>query len=146
MNQLKNRVQLIGRLGQDPEVKSLDGGKIVARFSLATTETYKNAEGEKVSDTQWHQIVVWGPLCSVVAAYLKKGKEVMVEGKLTHRSWENKEGQKMYQTEVVVRDLLMLDKPDTAPENDSSEAQKATVVSVAAPQAKSQARPAHHPA
>lgn len=114
MNQLKNRVQLIGRLGQDPEVKSLDGGKIVARFSLATTETYKNAEGEKVSDTQWHQIVVWGSLCSVVAAYLKKGKEVMIDGKLSYRSWENKEGQKVYQTEIIVRDLLMLDKPEAA--------------------------------
>jgi single-strand DNA-binding protein len=110
MNQLKNRVQLIGRLGQDPEVKSLDGGKVVARFSLATTETYKDAEGNKVSDTQWHQVVVWGSLCSVVAAYFKKGMEVMIEGKLSYRSYENKEGRKVSQTEVIARDLMMLEK------------------------------------
>ena len=110
MNQLKNRVQLIGRLGQDPEVKSLDGGKVVARFSLATTETYKDAEGAKVSDTQWHQVVVWGSLCSVVATYLKKGMEVMIEGKISYRSYENREGIKVSTTEIVARELLMLDK------------------------------------
>lgn len=111
MNQLKNRVQLIGRLGHDPEVKSLTGGKVVARFSLATTETYKDAEGNKVNDTQWHQVVVWGNLCSIVAAYLSKGKEVMIEGKLSYRTYENKDGQKVQQTEIVAKDLLMLDKP-----------------------------------
>ena len=110
MNQLKNHVQLIGRLGHDPEVKSLTGGKEVARFSLATTETYKDSEGQKQSDTQWHQIVVWGSLCSVVATYLKKGMEVMIEGKLSYRSYENKEGRKITQTEIVARELLMLDK------------------------------------
>lgn len=112
MNQLKNHVQLIGRLGQDPEVKILESGKMVARFSIATTETYKNAEGEKVSETQWHQVVVWGNLCKIVAAYLSKGKEVMVVGKLTYRNYEKQDGQKIHLTEVVARELLMLDRAD----------------------------------
>jgi single-strand DNA-binding protein len=110
MNQLKNRVQLIGRLGQDPEVKNFPDGKMVVRFSLATTETYKNAEGEKVNDTQWHQVVAWGSLGGIVATWLSKGKEVMVEGKVCYRQYENKEGRKVYYTEIVARDLLMLNK------------------------------------
>lgn len=112
MNHLRNSVQLIGRLGQDPEVRKLESGKMMARFSLATTETYKNAAGEKESDTQWHQVVVWGNLCKVVEAYLRKGKEVMVEGKLSYRNYEKEDGQKVYLTEVIARGLLLIDKKE----------------------------------
>ena len=108
MNALKNRVQLIGHLGQDPQVKHLDNGSTLARFSLATTERYKNKQGERIEDTQWHNVVVWGNLAEVAERYLQKGKEVAVEGKLTHRSYEDKEGNKRYVTEVVASEFLML--------------------------------------
>lgn len=106
MKSLRNSVQLIGRIGKDPEVKTF-GDKKKATFSLATTDTYKNQKGEKVEDTQWHQIVIWGSLVSVAEKYLKKGQEICVEGKLVHRAYEA-EGQKKYITEINVNDLLML--------------------------------------
>ena len=114
MNALKNRVQLIGNLGQDPEVKQLANGSTLARFSLATTERYKNKQGERVAETQWHNVVVWGKLADLAGQYLYKGKEVAIEGKLTHRSYEDKEGNQRYVTEVVVSDFLMLGKQDKA--------------------------------
>ncbi len=110
MNALKNKVQLIGNLGNKPEVIVLDSGKKLAKFSLATNETYKNAQGEKITDTQWHNIVAWGKTAQIVEKYVGKGKEVAIEGKLTTRSWEDKDGMKRYITEVVVSDLLMLGK------------------------------------
>lgn len=112
MKNLKNKVQLIGHLGAKPEVKNLEGGKTLARFSIATNDTYKNAKGEKVEDTQWHNVVTWGKTAEIAEKYLKKGSEVAVEGKLTSRSWEDKEGQKKYTTEVVVHEILMLGKKD----------------------------------
>jgi len=108
MNALKNKVQLIGNLGNDPEIVNLESGKTLAKFSVATNENYKNAQGEKVTDTQWHNVIAWGKTAEIVEKYLTKGKEVVVEGKLTSRSYETKEGEKRYITEVVCNELLML--------------------------------------
>ena len=110
MKSLRNKVQLIGNLGNDPEIINLESGKTMAKFSLATNNSYKNAKGEKITDTQWHNIVVWGQLAKIVENYLNKGKEVAIEGKLTSRSYDTKEGEKRYITEVICNDLLMLGK------------------------------------
>jgi len=111
MTSLKNTVQLIGRLGMDPEVKTFDSGKKKASFSLATNESYYNNEGEKVEDTQWHNIVVWGKRIEVVESYLKKGSEVAIEGKLVNRSYE-KDGVTKYITEINLNEVLMLGKKE----------------------------------
>jgi len=108
MNALRNKVQLIGNLGNDPEVITLESGKKLAKFSIATNESYKNAKGEKVTDTQWHNVIAWNKTAEIVEKYLAKGNEVAVEGKLTSRSYEDKEGVKKYITEIVVNELLML--------------------------------------
>ena len=110
MNAIRNKVQLIGNLGQDPEVVELDNGNKLAKFSIATNETYKNAKGEKVTDTQWHNVVAWGKTAEIVESYLTKGKEVAVEGKLVHRTYENSNGEKRYVTEVRCNEVLMLGK------------------------------------
>jgi len=112
MNAMKNRVQLIGNLGAAPEVRNLNSGKKVAQFSMATSETYKNSAGERVQETQWHQVVVWNKLAEVAENFLDKGKRVAVEGKLTYRSYEDKNGVKRYVTEIVASDILMLDKKE----------------------------------
>jgi single-strand DNA-binding protein len=106
MKSLRNSVQLIGRLGKDPEVKNFEKSK-KASFSIATTDSYKNQKGEKVEDTQWHNIVIWGKLAGIAEKYLKKGHEVAVEGKLVHRVYEMN-GEKRYVTEINVNDLVML--------------------------------------
>lgn len=108
MNTLRNSVQLIGRLGKDPEVKTFEKGRQKASFTIATTDTYKNQRGEKVEDTQWHQIVIWGKLAEIAGKYLKKGQEVAIQGKLVHRAYETSAGQKRYITEVNVNDMVML--------------------------------------
>ena len=110
MNTLKNKVQLIGNLGNDPEITNFESGKILAKFSVATNDSYKNAQGEKITDTQWHNVVAWGKTAQIVEKYITKGKEVAIEGKLTSRSWEDKDGMKRYITEVVCNELLMLGK------------------------------------
>ncbi len=110
MNALKNKVQLIGNLGQDPEIVTLDSGAKLAKFSLATNETYRNGKGEKVTETQWHNIVAWGKTAEIIENFLSKGREVAVEGKLVHRSYETKEGEKRYVSEVRCSELLMLGK------------------------------------
>jgi single-strand DNA-binding protein len=110
MNTLKNSVQLIGHLGQDPEIVNLESGSKLAKFSIATSDSYKNTEGEKVEDTQWHNIVAWGKTAEIVENYLVKGKQVAVAGKLIHRSYETKEGEKRYITEIKCNELLMLGK------------------------------------
>ncbi|HMP99943.1 MAG TPA: single-stranded DNA-binding protein [Cyclobacteriaceae bacterium] len=107
MNTLKNNVQLIGRLGKNPEVKTFDSGKTLATFSVATNESYRNAKGEKVEETQWHNIVAWGKLAEVASKYLKKGSEVALQGKLIHRDYESN-GVKKYITEINVHELMML--------------------------------------
>lgn len=108
MNALKNKVQLIGNLGNDPEVITLESGKKLAKFSIATNEVYKNAQGEKVTDTQWHNVVAWNKTAEIIEKFVSKGSEVMIEGKLTTRSYENQAGEKRYITEVVCNELLML--------------------------------------
>jgi len=110
MNALRNKVQLIGNLGNDPEIMNLDGGKKLAKFSVATNESYKNAQGEKVTDTQWHNVVAWGKTAEIVEYFCSKGKEIAIEGKLTHRSYETKEGEKRYITEIRCNELLLLGK------------------------------------
>jgi single-strand DNA-binding protein len=110
MKDLRNRVQLIGNLGMDPEVKSFDGGRKLAKFSLATSQSYTNTQGERVKDTQWHNVIVWGKLAETAEKYLKKGSEVALEGKIVYRSYENKEGQNRYVTEIVTNDFLMMGK------------------------------------
>ena len=108
MSTLRNKVQLIGNLGNDPEIITMDSGKKLAKFSIATNESYKNAQGEKITDTQWHNVVAWGKTAEIIEEYVTKGKEVAVEGKLTTRSYDDKEGNKRYMTEVVCNELLML--------------------------------------
>ncbi|MEQ9424193.1 MAG: single-stranded DNA-binding protein [Cyclobacteriaceae bacterium] len=103
-----NKVILLGNLGRDPEIRHLESGRAVANFSLATSETYKNREGERVTQTEWHNIVLWGGLAEIAEKYLKKGSQVYIEGKITNRSYDDKEGNKRYITEVVGRDLTML--------------------------------------
>ena len=110
MNTIKNKVQLIGNLGNDPEIINLESGKTLAKFSIATNDSYKNAKGEKITDTQWHNIVAWGRTATLVEKYLQKGKEVAIEGKLTSRSYETSTGEKRYVTEVFCNELLMLSK------------------------------------
>lgn len=113
MYALKNKVQLIGNLGNAPEVKTTESGKKLARFSIATNESYRNAKGEKVTETTWHNIVAWGKVAEIAEKYLTKGKEVAVEGKLINRSYTDKDGNKKYVTEVEVNEILMFggDKP-----------------------------------
>ena len=108
MNTLRNKVLLIGHLGMDPEVKETTNGKKLAKFSLATNDTYKNSAGEKVKETQWHNLVAWNKTAEFAGKYLKKGGEVAVEGKLCTRNYNDKEGNKRYITEIVVSDFVML--------------------------------------
>ncbi len=108
MSTLRNKVQLIGNLGNNPEVLTLESGKKLAKFSIATNESYRNANGEKITDTQWHNVIAWNKTAEIVEKYLAKGNEVAVEGKLTSRSYENKEGVKKYITEIIVNELVML--------------------------------------
>lgn len=110
MNALRNKVQLIGRLGQDPEIVNFPNGNRIAKFSLATDDSYKNKDGKKVERTYWHNIVVGGGLVKVVEDYVTKGQEIAVEGKLTNRTWEDKNGIKRFFTEVQCTELLMLGK------------------------------------
>ena len=113
MYALKNKVQLIGNLGNAPEIKTTENGKKLARFSIATNEVYRNAKGEKVKETTWHSLVAWGKIAGIVEKYLNKGSEVAIEGKLISRSY-TKDGVKKYITEVQVNELLMLGSKATA--------------------------------
>lgn len=108
MNAIKNKVQLIGNLGNAPEIKTLDSGKKLAKMSIATNETYKNAKGERVTETQWHNLIAWGKTADIAGQLLSKGSEVAIEGKLVTRNYTDKEGIKRYVTEVVVNELLIL--------------------------------------
>jgi single-strand DNA-binding protein len=110
MSTLKNKVQLIGHVGNDPEIKTFDGGKKLAKLSIATNESYKNDKGEKVEETQWHNLIAWGKTADIIEKYVVKGKEIAIEGKLSHKSYEDKNGEKRYVTEVVIDELLMLGK------------------------------------
>ncbi len=108
MNSLRNRVQLIGNLGMNPQVKIMESGSKLAKFTLATNETYTNSSGEKVTETEWHQVVAWNKTADLIETYLQKGKEVAREGKLVTRSWEDDNGVKKYTTEVVCSEIVFL--------------------------------------
>lgn len=108
MNALKNKVQLIGNLGNAPEIKNTEKGKKLAKFSIATNETYYNAKGEKVVETQWHNLIAWGKVADVAEKYLKKGSEVAIEGKLVNNNYTDKDGNKKYSTEILVNELLLM--------------------------------------
>jgi len=108
MSTLRNKVQLIGHVGNDPEIKTFDGGKKLAKLNVATNESYKNEKGEKVEETQWHSLIAWGKTADIIEKYVVKGKEIAIEGKLTHRSYEDKTGEKRYVTEVVIDELILL--------------------------------------
>ena len=104
---MKNRVQLIGHVGQDPEIKQLENGR-VANFTIATNDSYTNAKGEKVEQTEWHRVSAWGKTVDIIEQLLKKGSHEAIEGKLTHRSYDDKDGNKRYITEVVANELVLL--------------------------------------
>ena len=107
---MKNTVQLIGHVGQDPEVKSLEGGKKLANISIATNEIYYKENGDKVEKTEWHRVSAWGKTADIIEKYVTKGKEIAIEGKLTHRSYDDKDGVKRFITEVVANEILLLGK------------------------------------
>ncbi len=115
-----NKVILIGNVGNDPEVKYVKEDVPVARFSLATSESYKDRNGERITNTEWHNIVVWRGLATVVEKYVKKGSKLFIEGKLTHRKYEDKDGQTKYFTEIVCRDMSMLDSKGSTTQNNSN--------------------------
>jgi len=108
MANLRNSVTLIGNLGKDPEMKAFEGNKKKATISLATSETYRNQKGEKIKDTQWHYIVMWGHLADIAEKFLKKGSEVAIEGRLVYRTFEDTKGEKRYQTEINANELVLL--------------------------------------
>jgi len=106
MNSLRNSVRLVGNLGMDPEVKTFDSNKKLAKLSLATSESYKNEKGERVTDTQWHNLVIWGAQAQIAGDLLKKGDEIVIEGRLNNRSYIDKDGNKKYLSEIVVNEFL----------------------------------------
>lgn len=114
-----NKLILVGNVGKDPEVRYLENGVAVAKFPLATSENYKNKNGERVSNTEWHNIVAWRGLAEIAEKYVKKGNQLFIEGKLASRSWDDKEGNKRYITEVIVSNMQMLDKKSKPTEQSS---------------------------
>ena len=121
-----NKAILLGNLGKDPEIRKLDDGRAVANFSIATSESYKNKAGERVTNTEWHNVVLWSPLAEIAENYLKKGSQVYIEGKISNRSYEDKDGVKKYISEVVGRDITLLGRaPDSAGQNQTNETNEA---------------------
>jgi single-strand DNA-binding protein len=108
MNSLRNSVRLVGNLGMDPEVKGFENNRKLAKIAIATNETYKNDKGERITDTQWHNCILWGVQAQLAEDLLKKGDEVAVEGKLSSRSYVDKDGNKRYVTEIVVNEFLKI--------------------------------------
>ena len=107
---MKNRVQLIGRVGQDPEVKTLEGGKKLATITIATNDVYYKENGDKVEQTEWHRVTAWGKTAEIIEKYVTKGREIGIEGKLTHRSYDDKNGNKRFVTEVIANEILLIGK------------------------------------
>lgn len=103
-----NKVILIGRLGKDPEMRFTSSGKAVTNFSMATSESWKDAAGERQEKTEWHRVQIWGPLAEIAAKYLSKGKQVYIEGRLQSRSWDAEDGSKRYTTEIVANQMTLL--------------------------------------
>ena len=124
MNTLINKVQLIGHLGTDVEIKKFDSGNVKASFRMATTEVYKDAQGNKKEDTQWHNIIAWGKLAEILEKYTSKGSELMIEGKIVYRNYETKESEKRYITEIEVRDLRLMGSPKAQSESQVVVAEK----------------------
>ncbi|HEY5470483.1 MAG TPA: single-stranded DNA-binding protein [Bacteroidales bacterium] len=120
MNSLANRVTLIGNLGKDPETKTTETGKKITVFTLATNDGYKNNEGERVKETTWHNIVAWNGLADIAGKYLKKGKEVAVEGRIVYRTYEDKKGVTKNITEIVLNDLVLLRNGKESGKDDTS--------------------------
>lgn len=116
-----NKVILVGNVGKDPDVRYLDNGVAVASFPLATSETYKDKTGEKHSSTEWHNIVLWRGLAEITEKYVKKGKQIYLEGKIRSRSWEDKEGNKRYITEVIGDNMQFLGKREDSPSEKQEE-------------------------
>jgi single-strand DNA-binding protein len=110
MNSLKNRVQLIGHVGQEPEVKTLEGGKKLANISIATNEVYYKENGDKVEQTDWHRVTAWGKTAEIIEKYVTKGKELAITGKLSTRSYDDKNGEKRYITEIIANEILLIGK------------------------------------
>ena len=108
MNTLRNKVQLIGRLGQTPEIISFKDGNKMAKFSMATDDSYKDSAGNKVERAYWHTVIVKNGLVKIVENYVKKGQEIAISGKLTNRTYDNKEGEKRYVTEIIANEILLL--------------------------------------
>jgi single-strand DNA-binding protein len=108
MSTLKNKVQIIGHLGNNPELKTTESGKKLARFSVATNESYQNASGEKVVETQWHQLIAWEKLAEIAEKYLSKGSEIAAEGKIINRNFVDSEGIKRYVSEIQLSEILFL--------------------------------------
>ena len=107
MTTLRNSVQLIGRLGNDPETKTFGDNKTMVKFPFATSSYYKDKAGERVDETQWHNIVAFGNTATIAEKYLKKGQEVAISGKITYRSWDDKDGNKKYMTEIIANEIVM---------------------------------------
>jgi len=113
-----NKVILVGNLGKDPEIRHMENGRAVVNFPIATSETYKTRDGERVTKTEWHNVVLWTPLAEIAEKYLAKGRQVYIEGKLTTRTWDDKDGNKRYTTEVVGREMTLLGgRPDDGNSN-----------------------------
>jgi single-strand DNA-binding protein len=114
MKNMRNSVRLVGNVGVDPRITNFESGKKKASLVLATNERYKNAQGEWVSETQWHQVVAWGREAAIIEKFVEKGKELSVEGKLVHRNFTDKSGATRYVTEIVLSDLLLMNQPRRA--------------------------------
>ncbi|HIP36880.1 MAG TPA: single-stranded DNA-binding protein [Crocinitomix sp.] len=110
MKSLRNKVQLIGNLGQAPEIVTFENGNKLAKFTLATNETFKNAKGEKQIETQWHQLIAWGKVADIIENYVKKGQEIAIEGKIMYETYEAKDGIRRHATKIQVNELVLLSK------------------------------------
>lgn len=120
MNALRNKVQLIGRMGDKIEVKTFESGRIMGKVNLATNETYRNAQGDKITDTTWHHLVIWGKQAEILEKYTDKGSEIAVEGKISNRDYTDKDGVKKYITEIVVHEFLLLGTPKGKSDSNSA--------------------------
>jgi len=127
MSTLKNRATLIGNLGQDPDIKMTESGKKVAHFTLATNDSYKNADGQKIGETTWHNIVAWNGLAELAEKFLKKGRQVAVEGRIVYRSYEDKKGITRYITDIVLNDMMLLQNGKETERETEKETEKETV-------------------
>lgn len=115
-----NKVILIGNVGKDPDIRYLDSGVAIARFPLATSETYKNREGEKITTTEWHNIVLWRALAEVAEKFVKKGSQLFIEGRIRTRSYDDKDGNKKYVTEIVADTMQMLGKKQESDQHEAN--------------------------